>query len=281
MKSEILATGLEVPEGPVVLSDGRIAFVEQVLGRVSVFDGRTVDTISEGPGAPNAVTLGPDGYLYAAQNGGVEGTWRAAIPARPSIERISLTGEIETWATTIADVDLAAPNDLVFGPDGRLYLTDPSEPYDPQRAHATNRLLALGSHGGEVLIELPPSYINGLAFTPKGELVWVESYTRDVCLLDEGAKRRLCALPESHIPDGLDIAADGRMYVATTFSHGITVVAPDGEIVDHIPLDESAIPTNCCFHGSDLLVTDFGVGYRAGNARGRLWRVETDAVGRK
>ena len=29
---DVIATGLEVPEGPVVLPDGRIAFVEQVRG---------------------------------------------------------------------------------------------------------------------------------------------------------------------------------------------------------------------------------------------------------
>jgi len=274
-----MASGLEVPEGPVPLPDGRIAFVQQVLGMVSAFDGTGVSTISVGPGAPNAVTYGSDGFLYAAQNGGVVDEWRAEVPATPSIERISLTGEITTVATEIAGVPLQAPNDLVFGPDGRLYFTDPSEPYDPTAPRATNRLFALGDDGGEVLIELPPSYTNGLAFTPDERLVWVESYSRAVCVLEEGRRVLLCTLPDGHVPDGLTIAADGRLFIASAASHGITIVGPTGEILDHLFLDDRAFATNCCFVGSDLWVTDFGVGFRAGNGRGRLWRVETDAVG--
>jgi gluconolactonase len=279
MRREIMASGLEVPEGPVPLPDGRIAFVQQVLGMVSAFDGTGVSTISVGPGAPNAVTYGSDGFLYAAQNGGVVDEWRAEVPATPSIERISLTGEITPVATEIAGVPLQAPNDLVFGSDGRLYFTDPSEPYDPTAPRATNRLFALGDDGGEVLIELPPSYTNGLAFTPDERLVWVESYSRAVCVLEEGRRVLLCTLPDGHVPDGLTIAADGRLFIASAASHGITIVGPTGEILDHLFLDDRAFATNCCFVGSDLWVTDFGVGFRAGNGRGRLWRVETDAVG--
>ncbi len=279
MKREIMATGLEVPEGPAVLPDGRIAFVQQVLGMVSVFDGADVSPISVGPGAPNSVTYGPDGFLYAAQNGGVVDDWRAERPAIPAIERISLEGEVTTATTEIGGVPLKAPNDLVFGPDGRLYLTDPSEPFDPVVRTAVNRLFAWDDNGGEVLIELPPSYVNGLAFTPDDRLVWVESYSRDVCVLQEGARIRLCTLPENHLPDGLAIAADGRLFICTFSSHGVTVVSPTGEILDHLYLDDQALATNCCFDGSDLWVTDFGVGWRAGNSRGRLWRVETDAVG--
>jgi gluconolactonase len=279
MRREIMAAGLEVPEGPVPLPDGRIAFVQQVLGMVSAFDGATVSTISVGPGAPNSVTYGSDGFLYAAQNGGVVDEWRAEVPATPSIERISLAGEVTTVTTEVGGVPLQAPNDLVFGPDGRLYFTDPSEPYDPTAPLATNRLFALGDEGGEVLIALPPSYTNGLAFTPDGRLVWVETYTRAVCVLDEGRRVVLCTLPEKHLPDGLAIAADGRLFIATAISHGITIVSPTGEVLDHLLLDDQALATNCCFVGSDLWVTDFGIGFRAGNQRGRLWRVETDAVG--
>ena len=275
-----MAIGLEVPEGPALLPDGRIAFVQQVLGAVSAFDGSKVSTISVGPGAPNSVTYGPDGFLYAAQNGGVVDDWRAERPAVPAIERISLQGEITTVTTEIGGVPLRAPNDLAFGPDRRLYLTDPSEPFDPTVRTALNRLFAWGENGGEVLIELPPSYVNGLAFTPDDRLVWVESYPRDVCVLEETARVLLCTLPENHIPDGLTIAADGRLFIATSSSHGLTVVSPTGKILDHLYLDDQALPTNCCFAGSDLWVTDFGVGWQAGNSRGRLWRIETDAAGK-
>lgn len=274
-----MATRLDVPEGPAVLSDDRIVFTQMALGRVSLFNGSTVETISEAPGSPNSVTVGSDGHLYAAQNGGVVDAWRSPVPTTPAIERISLAGVVEQIATAVDGITLQAPNDLVFGPDGRLYITDPAEAYDPANPGERNRLFALDDSEGEMLIELPPSYTNGLAFTPDGNLVWVESYSRFVCLLEGGGRRVVCRLPEGHIPDGLAVSIDGRMFIATVTSHGITVVSPAGEVLSHIILDENALPTNCCFQGSDLWVTDFGGGFVPGNARGRLWRVHTDAVG--
>ncbi len=278
---EVIATGLEVPEGPVVLGDGRIAFVQQVLGRVSAFDGERVETISEGAGSPNAVTLGSDGCLYAAQNGGVVGSWRSANPTEPAIERITIDGSIERKATAVDGVKLRAPNDLVFGPDGRLYFSDSGEGYAPDNRKETNRLFALGQDGGEVLLELPPSYTNGIAFTVDGRLVWVETYERHVCVLEDGVRRVICQLPADHLPDGLDVASDGRLFISTVASHGVTVVSPDGETLDHLLLDHEALPTNCCFDGGALWVTDFGVGFEdVGSGPGRLWRLETDAVGK-
>ena len=57
------------------------------------------------------------------------------------------------------------------------------------------------------------------------------------------------------------------------------------DISDHkkidgfIELDEEAIPTNCIFDGSDLIISDFGTGWEKNEKSGRIWRVSTDAVG--
>ena len=275
---DVIATGLEVPEGPVVLPDGRIAFVEQVRGQVSVYDGTSVHCLAMVGGAANAVTLGLDA-LYAAQNGGVVGAWRSDDPRTPGIQRVYLDGRVEYVTTDVAGQPLLAPNDLCFGADGRLWFTDPGHPYDPLRRGANGRLIAIGRGRDEIVADVGPVYCNGLAFGVDGRLVWVESYGRYVCRLGEGGREVLCQLPENHVPDGLAVAADGRMFVATLTSTGITVVGPDGEVLDLIELDEAALPTNCCFDGSALWVTDFGRDYENLPGRGRLWRVETDAVG--
>ena len=273
---EIIARDLEVPESPVVLGNTRIAFVQQVLGRVSLYDEGRVATISQGPGSPNAVTLGSDGMLYVAQNGGVVGRWRSRTPCAPAVERISLGGSVETLANDIAGVKLAAPNDLVFGPDGRLYFTDPGEPYDPSAAARHEPPLLHRSVGRRILLELEPSYTNGLAFTIEERLCWVESYERYVCLLVEGRRQRRLPAAGEHVPDGLDVANDGRLFIATLTSHGITVISPDGKVIDHLYLDDDALPTNCCFEGSTMWVSDFGMNWEYERGCGRLWRLETE-----
>jgi sugar lactone lactonase YvrE len=59
----------------------------------------------------------------------------------------------------------------------------------------------------------------------------------------------------------------------------VTVVAPDGEVLELIELDADANATNCCFDGDGALwVTDFGMDWETREGAGRLWRVETDAT---
>jgi gluconolactonase len=275
---EIAATGLELPEGPVVLADGRVAFVEQRLGQVSVFDGSGVSSLARVGGAANAITLGDDA-LYAAQNGGVVGAWRSKDPRTPGIQRVHLDGRVEYVTTAVNGSSLLAPNDLTFGPDGRLWFTDPGHPYDPVRRGPSGRLLAIGQGRDEIVADVGPVYCNGLAFGIDGRLIWVESYGRHVCRLGPAGREELCQLPPGHVPDGLAVAADGRLFIATVSSTGVTVVSPDGEVLDLIELDPAARPTNCCFDGSTLWVTDFGREHEDAPGRGRLWRVQTDATG--
>ncbi len=119
-----------------------------------------------------------------------------------------------------------------------------------------------------------------MALEADGTLVWVESYGRHVCRLVDGERVEVCRLPEGHVPDGLAVAADGRLFIATCGSHGVTVVAPDGEVLELIELDDDANATNCCFDAEGALwVTDFGMDWEQREGAGRLWRVETDARG--
>ncbi len=278
--AEPVLHGLEAPEGPIVLGPGSLVFVEQARGQVTGWDAvGGARVVSRGPGAPNSIALGADGHLYAPQNGGVVNSWRSAEPTAPALERRTLAGGIETLLTEVAGEPLRAPNDLAFGPGGLLYLTDPGEAYAPAHPRIESRILAIGADGASVVARPGRCYVNGLAFDTAGDLVWVESYTRRVMRLHPDGPELVATLPEHHVPDGLAVAEDGRLFIATVDSRGITVLAPDGELLDLLELDERASPTNCAFDGSVLWVTDFGAGFTPGAGDGRLWRVETDAVG--
>src|SRR4051794_24812576 len=169
----VLAEGLAHPEGPDVLPDGRIVFVETFRGQLSVWDeANGVRPYADVGGGPNACMLGLDG-VYLTQNGGTAGEWRSPNPTAPSIQRVSWDGAIETVASTAGGQELHAPNDLTFGPDRRLYFTDPGdyEPADP----IVGRLCVIDADGrSEILEEVGPTYPNGIVAEPDGSIVWVE-----------------------------------------------------------------------------------------------------------
>ena len=78
----------------------------------------------------------------------------------------------------------------------------------------------------------------------------------------DGEPEVVTQLPERHAPDGLCVGADGRLYVASTYAHCVSVV-DDDEIVDRLMCGDG-MATNCCFGGTDLYVTE--------SRRGTLWR---------
>jgi gluconolactonase len=283
MKSEIVAEGLVWPEGPGVLSDGRVAFVETYRSQVSVWspeDG--VKLLAYTGGGPNAVCPGADDHLYVTQNGGVVGEWHADDKRPGSIQRVGLDGSVEVVATEIDGVKLRMPNDLAFGPDGRLYFTDPGL-WDPSGRPDGGYIFALAQDGtGEVLAELDPVFPNGLVVEADGSVVWTESYTRRLSRRTADGTISVVAEFEDEraVPDGLALAADGSFYVSVLYAGGLKVVGPDGE--HRPPVAGGAVTSNCCFKGSDIFITDGGSasGTKGSLAPvGRLWRVEVDVPG--
>lgn len=281
---ELLAEGLGWAEGPTVLPDGRICFVETYRSQVSVWErGRGVSRYAYTAGGPNSCVLGEGGVMYVCQNGGTTGPWRAEEMVTPSIQRIAREGSrAEIMITQVAGRRLNGPNDLVFGPDGRLYFTDPGtyRPDDPE----PSCLFVLEPDGsGRLLAELdPPTFPNGIAIEADGNVVWAESYTGMVrrLRLDSGAIEDIARLPgERPIADGMAVASDGRLYVTTVNGGGIDVIRPDGTY-DHF-IKAGVIPTNCVFAGRDLIMTDAGVVADSAEASfgGQLWRLPTDTPG--
>jgi sugar lactone lactonase YvrE len=58
---EVHATGLGFPEGPVLLPDGSIAFVDLLHGKVRAYRDGALREIAKLPGAPNGMRMGTDG----------------------------------------------------------------------------------------------------------------------------------------------------------------------------------------------------------------------------
>ena len=244
---------------------GALTFTEIAAGRVSRWTpARGVERIAETGGGPNGATLCADGSLYVTQNGGLGRPEAARVPG--AIQRVTPEGGVQLLATEVAGIRLDAPNDLAFGPDGRLYFTDPRGIPDPAKNTATGRLFALDvrTGQGELVREVGPVYPNGIGFDADGNLTWVESFSRKACRLRDGRAELLFELPERHNPDGFCFDATGRMYVASTYAHCVSVIER-GRLVERYVCHEKGMVTNCCFGGSDLYVTESRIG--------TLWRI--------
>ncbi len=278
---ETLARGLGHPEGPDILPDGRVVMVETYTSKIIAWSReRGIHDYADCGGGPNACMLGADGAVYITQNGGTVGAWRAAVMNEPSIQKAWPDGRVETVVTEVDGIRLQAPNDLTFGPDGRLYFTDPADYLPDDRR--PGRVFALNADGtGECLEELSAAYPNGIVAEPDGSIVWVESYDRGVYRRRPGvASEQIAQLPEGHVPDGLKVAADGRLWVTTFMGGGVDILRPDGTIDDF--LETGGTVLNCVFHDGDLIITDMGDITEltaAAPMDGRLWRVEVGVAG--
>ena len=268
-----LASELSFPEGPVVLEGGDVVFTEILAGRLRRWDGSQLRLEAETGGGPNGAALAADGSLWVTQNGGMADRAVVEPHARrtPGLQRVRGDG-VAVVITEAAGFRLGAPNDLAFGPDGRLYFTDPNGPATTENTNP-GRIFVLDIETGatDLVAEVGPVFPNGIAFSPSGALLYTESFTRRVMVLVDGKPEALCELPERHFPDGFAVADDGTLAVATTYSGGVDLVSRDGAILDHLPVLEGGMVTNCAFAGTRLYITE--------SRRGGLWVLDTGLRG--
>jgi gluconolactonase len=279
---ELIASGFGWPEGPAVLPDGSLVFVDSYRSEIThVTAAGKSRRFAYTAGAPNSCVLGSDDAVYVCQNGGTVGPWRAAEMVDASIQRVREGGKVETLISEVEGIRLNGPNDLCFAPDGSLVFSDPGT-YNPKNPDPSyiHRLLPDGS--AKVLVAFPkPVFPNGVTAEPDGSIVWDESYTGRVGRIRPNGKiEDLGRLPgDNPIPDGLKIGADGRIYVTDLVAKGIHVLAPDGKAVDFIACPVA--PTNCAFDGETMWVTDAGVlaVSTEPSHEGRIWRLHIPGGG--
>lgn len=261
--ASIVAEGLRFPEGPTVLADGSVAVVEMQGEAVrAVAPDGTLRLLGDCGGAPNGSVLGADGELYVANNGGLSaagrGFWHAPRPLPGCVQRVDPDGTVTTVSGALPGPSPHRPNDLCFGPDGTLYVTD-SANWEDLPDVRPGHVVALGPDGDVLGALEVPAMPNGVAFGPDGRLYVAQSLTRRVLAVEVtggtfGVPEKVLKLPGG-MPDGLCFDAAGRLYVCGSVGHAVFVYA-GGELVDTIATGEGSQPTNCCVApGGRLSVT--------------------------
>lgn len=266
--NRVLATGLDQPEGPAILPDGDLLLVEMGEARACVTrvdrDGGRAVFATPG-GRPTGLAIDGDGCIWAAGGAG------------NSLVRLSPTGDL---LLTIAGDDhgpFLFPNDLAFGPDGMLYMTDSGMiPGDliqglvirPDFAEAPydGRVFEIDPRKGRVTRRLATGlrFANGVAFGRDGALYYNETLTSVIYRQELGGEAtpfarldRLAAPDRFAGPDGMAFDAAGRLYCAVYGEGRVAVLDSGGHALPAIRTNGDR-PTNVAFarDGTDLFITE-------------------------
>jgi len=255
---DIIAEGLDFPEGPVVMADGSVIVVEIHAARVTrCWNGRK-EVICETGGGPNGAAIGPDGALYVCNNGGIGHT---GAGSEGRIERVDLsTGRFERVIDRCDGAALEAPNDIVFAEDGRMWFTDLGTlqigDYGVIRKEFGALFTAFADGSAIEAIKRGVLSYNGIGLSPDG---------RHVYAADTFSARlyRYRAEPVPQEPvyvgtgigdvmfDSLAVTAAGNICVATLAAGGITTFTPEGE-ASYLPIPDEISVTNIAFGGEDM-----------------------------
>jgi gluconolactonase len=274
---EVIARDLRFPEGPVAMEDGSVLLVE-MRGKtlLRVWPGGGKHVVSELTGGPNGAAIGPDGRCYICNNGGFEFT-EVGTTMLPGIapqdytggwiEAVDLaTGRSEVIYRHCGDIPLRGPNDLVFDQHGGFWFTDSGKITARQRDRGAVFYARIdGSFIKQVIFPLDGP--NGIGLAPDDRTLYVaESWSgrvwsyeitgpgqieRFVGPMPWERGRLLIGLGGYSLLDSLAVDSAGNICVADIPYGGITVISPDGEVIERHAMPDGFV-TNICFGGRDL-----------------------------
>lgn len=251
---EVLATDLGFTEGPVVTRAGDILVMSLSHARIYRCRNGKGEVFAETPGAANGATEGKDGRIYTAHLGGKHpGDHDPTLTG--GVQAIDASGAIE-WVTQ----DPICPNDICFGPDGYLYLTDPTRPATRNDA----RLWRIDTQSGEAELLVSVEYFaNGIGFGLEDDAVYVAS-TNAQQIIRYPLNNGTLGQPEVAIqmsrgyPDGFAFDVDGNVVIAAISRSDdageIQTWTTDGKLLDSFSPGSYKKYTNVAFTDDRTLV---------------------------
>ena len=235
-KLSTFASGFGFTEGPVWDPKGFVIVSDEVANEIfRVYaDGRKEELLSLGD---------PDGNTYYRQQRLID-----CASVLRAIIRIDHKGKYEVLADRFDAKRFNSPNDVVIGPDGAIYFTDPTLdlPQGQKQELPFQGVYRLEPSGKVTLLTKELSQPNGLAFSADGKRFYVDdSERRNIWVFDFTSEHTLAngrifgeepGGKGDGVPDGMKLDEAGNIYV--TGPKGIWVWNPEGRHLGTIVLPE-------------------------------------------
>jgi sugar lactone lactonase YvrE len=212
-----------------------------------------LERIADLGGGANNLVLAEEGGCLVTQNGGIDSnpgmlaSFPQATPgpeirpATPGLMYVAADGT----AGYVLDRGLNAPNDIAVAADGRLFITDPGNPYSTVRVAPRVMILSPGHELSVFAVGF--DYCNGIVVGD--DAVYVTDHGGVIRLGFDGSREWAAAFEGGC--DGLALDIEGRVYV-TGQRDGNVRVFEAGLQIEELRVAGSACTTNCCFGGRDL-----------------------------
>ena len=247
-KLEVVASGFGFTEGPVWDPRGFLYVSDEELNKIFrvYLDGRKEVLVPLGD---------PDGNTYDQQHRLID-----CASVLRAIIRISPDGKYTILADRFEGKQFNSPNDVVLGPDGALYFTDPTLdlPKGEKQELPYQGVFRLDASGKITLLTKELSQPNGLAFSADGKEFYVDdSQQRNIRAYDFRADGTIAngrifgEEPGGRgdgVPDGIKVDRDGNVYV--TGPQGIWIWDAGGHHLGTIVMPEQ--PANLAWGDPDL-----------------------------
>jgi gluconolactonase len=244
---ETVATGFGFTEGPVWDKSGFLYVSDEEINKIfRVYpDGHKEELIALGD---------PDGNTYDPQLRLID-----CASVLRAIIRITPDGKYTVLADRFEGNRFNSPNDVVIGPDGAMYFTDPTLdlPKAEKQEIPFQGVYRLGENGEVRLLTKELAQPNGLAFSPDGKRFYVDDsdqrnirvydFSKDATLTSGRVFGEEPGGKGDGVPDGMKVDEDGNLYV--TGPQGIWVWNPQGHHIGTIVIPEQ--PANLTWGDAD------------------------------